>query len=169
MYALVALLLLGSTEYVFEAERVRSDASGKVLSRDWLRIRKDGAYEFTGQMAILPFITATRVDYPDSRSEFSLDLLPFFKRDAGKAVPAAVKAARNCSFSGESIVLGMEAVEGYQAIKIRQRVLSDRQLTSWRVPELGCESLRTIEEIIQADGTTKLVSQTKVAWIKKSR
>jgi hypothetical protein len=166
MTSLIALLLLAQT-YVFEAERVRSDATGKVLNRNWIRIRADGAHVSTEGMWLLPFITGTRIDYPDWRSEAYIDLLPFWKQDGGKAVPGAYKAERNCVLDSESTVLYMEAVEGYQAVVVRRRVMSHRQITNWYVPALGCESLKATEELIRPDGKAVLVSQTRTAWIRK--
>ncbi|HYP06532.1 MAG TPA: hypothetical protein VER03_09925 [Bryobacteraceae bacterium] len=152
----------------FEAELARvAQPSGEVVDTQWIRIRRDGTQLTTGGMPLLPFLRLTSVVYPDWRAETYFDLLPV-PFSFGRSAPGAFKAERNCVLPGRATVLGMQEVEGYHAVVVRTAALENHQVTRWEVPELGCVALRTTEEVVQPDGSAKLVSEVKPVWVRKA-
>lgn len=71
-----------------------------------------------------------------------------------------VSPPENCVFLGDSLV-GYGTIRGYKVAKVKNMAIGQRTVTAWLAPELGCEQLQYQVEENEADGTTKVTSETR--------
>jgi len=100
------------------------------------------------------------------------------KRDAGLAVlkERLVNPPPNCMyrFAGQENLLGNDTVAGQrvgvveylQQSPLHDNVLTETRTTMWLAPGLGCEQLQYRYQTKQADGSYKLMTEARLAFLK---
>jgi hypothetical protein len=100
------------------------------------------------------------------------------KKDAELAAlkESLVNPPPNCMyrFAGQEDLLGTETVAGQkvgvielvQQLPLHDNVLTNTRTTRWLAPDLGCEQLQYRYETKQADGSYKLTTAGRLAYLK---
>jgi len=66
----------------------------------------------------------------------------------------------NCAHQGETVA-GFELVGGHQVVKVTEEI-SGKKLTLWKAADLSCQLLQLHTEVIQPDGSLKLVYESRL-------